>query len=548
MQIALAQLNFHIGNFEYNTTNIINSINLAKDKGANLIVFSELSVCGYSPADMLELDYFVDKCMSEIEKIAKNCIGITAIVGAPVKNQKAKGKRLFNSAFVLQNGGIADVYNKGLLPDYDVFDEYRYFEPASSFKTVEIEGKTIALTICEDLWNMNGSVLYSHSPMEHLSAYKPEMIINISASPFAYNHAIERKKTMCANSKHYGIPLINVNQVGAQTDLLFDGGSLAINSRGEVVSELNFFEEDFKIIRFEDIDNIKPIAFTDKQTTKERISLIHDALIMGIKDFFNKMGFKKAILGLSGGIDSAVTLALTAKAIGSENLWAVLMPGPYSSEHSVNDAVELANNMNIQYDIISINETVSAYQKTLNPKFEGSKPGIAEENIQARARAVILMALSNKFGHILLNTSNKSEAAVGYGTLYGDMCGGLSVLGDVYKTDVFELARFINKDREIIPENTITKPPSAELKPDQKDSDSLPEYDLLDRILFQYIEEKKGLEEIAKDNIDKDIIRKVLGMVNSNEYKRYQTAPVLRVSDKAFGIGRRMPIVAKYLI
>jgi NAD+ synthase (glutamine-hydrolysing) len=546
MKIALAQINFHIGNFEYNTSRIIESIKLAKEKGADLVVFSELSVCGYPPADLLDYDDFILKCKEGVSKIAGFCENITAIVGAPSFNSNLKGKRLFNSAYVLEDGKIKSVYHKGLLPDYDVFDEYRYFEPAIEFHTVKVSGITIALTICEDLWNMDQSPLYANSPMEQLSQYNPDIIINISASPFAYNHAIDRKKTMCANAMHYGVPLFNVNQVGANTELLFDGGSLVVNRNGNVVSEFSFFEEDFKIFDLNEINNLEVIEFVENQSNEEKISLIHDALVMGVKDFFKKLGFSKAILGLSGGLDSAIVFALAVKALGKENVLAVLMPGPYSSDHSVDDALELVNNLNAAYEIIPITDVYDSLNKTLEPTFKETQFGIAEENLQARARAIILMGLSNKFGYVLLNTSNKSEAAVGYGTLYGDMCGGLSVIGDVYKTEVYDLARFINKNEIIIPQNTIDKPPSAELRPDQKDSDSLPEYEILDNILRLYIEGKMGAEEITSLNFDASIVKRVLHLVNTNEHKRYQTAPVLRVSEKAFGIGRRMPIVAKY--
>jgi NAD+ synthase (glutamine-hydrolysing) len=546
MKIALAQINFYIGNFEYNTYKIIESIKRAKEKGAALVVFSELSVCGYPPADLLDYDSYILKCKEEIHKIAETCINISAIVGAPSFNPNLKGKRLFNSAYVLEDGKIKSVYHKGLLPDYDVFDEYRYFEPAVEFHAVEVSGKTIALTVCEDLWNMDQSPMYANSPMEQLSQYNPDLIINISASPFDYSHAIDRKKTMCANAMHYGVPLFNVNQVGANTELLFDGGSLVVNRNGKVVSEFSFFEEDFKIFDLKEIDNMEACEFVETQSNEEKISLIYDALIMGIKDYFNKLGFQKAILGLSGGLDSAIVFALAVKALGKENVFAVLMPGPYSSNHSVADAVELANNLNAPYEIIPITDVYDSLNKTLESSFKGTVFGIAEENLQARARAVILMGLSNKFGHVLLNTSNKSEAAVGYGTLYGDMCGGLSVIGDVYKTEVYDLARFINKNEIIIPQNTIDKPPSAELRPDQKDSDSLPEYEILDSILRLYIEGKMSAEEITSLNFDAKTVKRVLHLVNTNEYKRYQTAPVLRVSEKAFGIGRRMPIVARY--
>ena len=546
MKIALAQHNYLIGDFSGNKSRIIESINVAIEQGADLVVFSELAVCGYPPADLLEFDSFVVNCKEAIDNIASHCNGIAAIVGAPSFNPGLKGKRLFNSAYVLKNGRVDSLCHKGLLPDYDVFDEYRYFEPASEFNIVDLNGVKIALTVCEDLWNMNQSPLYSNSPMEQLSKQNPDIIINISASPFSYNHAIERKTTMCANALNYNIPLINVNQVGAHTELLFDGGSLVINSRGGVVAELSFFNEDFRIFNLDEVDKLPECSFSRTQSKEEKYALIYNALIMGIKDYFRKLGFQKAILGLSGGLDSALVLALAVEALGKDNVWAILMPGPFSSEHSVYDAIKIADNLNVKYDIISINDTYNTLIKTLESNFKDTSFGIAEENLQARARAIILMGLSNKFGHVLLNTSNKSEAAVGYGTLYGDMCGGLSVIGDVYKTEAYELANYINKEKAIIPENIIIKPPSAELRPNQKDSDSLPEYSELDQILRHYIENRMSQNEIVALGFNEDVVKRVLYLVNVNEYKRHQTAPVLRISGKAFGIGRRMPIVARY--
>ncbi len=543
MEIALAQLNYHIGNLEYNAEKIIKKIKSAEKLGADLVVFSELSVCGYPPADLLEFDNFIIRCKEKVEYIASHCNKIHAIVGAPSFNPEIKGKRLLNSAFVLHDGKIVSSYSKGLLPDYDIFDEYRYFQPADSFETIKISNKEIALTICEDLWNINERPLYVSSPMDKLVMQNPELIINISASPFALGHIKNRKKVMAGNAANYGLPLINVNQVGANTELLFDGGSLCVSSDGEIINELQYFEEDFAVIDLAEINKQdKPVS----NTNLEKPSLLYNALTMGVKDFFNKQGFKKAIVGLSGGLDSALVLVIAANALGAENVWAILMPGPYSSKHSVDDAKELAENLNTPYDIIPITDTYNTLLKTLEHKFINTSFGTAEENLQARARAIILMGLSNKFGYMLLNTSNKSESAVGYSTLYGDMCGGLSVIGDVYKTDIYELANYINKKGIIIPENTINKPPSAELRPNQKDSDSLPEYEELDKILKLYIEEKIGKSEIISRGFRSKTVEKVLSLVNYSEHKRYQTPPVLRVSKKAFGYGRKMPIVAKY--
>ncbi|MCK9616431.1 MAG: NAD+ synthase [Lentimicrobiaceae bacterium] len=543
MKIALAQLNYHVGNFAANVLKIKNTIRKAKECQADIVVFAELSVCGYPPRDFLEFSDFIEQCHNGIDEIACECTGIAAIIGAPGINPNEKGKPLFNSAYFLAEGKVWAIRHKSLLPNYDVFDEYRYFEPNRNFEVINYHDQKIALTICEDLWNIDNDPLYTVTPMDVLSDQRPTMMINIAASPFHYNQDAVRKSVLTRNAQKYGLPLVYVNHVGAQTELIFDGGSLVVDKNGNISSELSYFEEDFKII---DID--EKTADTGYSGTKaDKIQWIHDALVLGIHDYFGKMGFQKAILGLSGGIDSAVTLALASQALGNKNCLAVLLPSRFSSNHSVNDARLLAENLNVSYHIISIEEAYKSLENTLQPYFAGLPFGLAEENVQARIRAVILMALSNKFGYILLNTSNKSEAAVGYGTLYGDMCGGLSVLGDVYKTDVFALARYLNRNGEIIPENTIIKPPSAELRPGQKDSDSLPEYSILDRILFQYIEERKSPRELIDAGFDETIVRKVLRMVNTNEWKRYQTPPILRTSPKAFGMGRRMPIVGKYL-
>lgn len=544
MKIALAQLNYHIGNFEKNEEKIIQSIKKAKQEGADLVVFAELAISGYPPRDFLEFDDFISKCLAGINHIAKQCVDIAAIVGGPARNPDKKGKDLFNTAFFLANGKVESKHYKSLLPNYDIFDEYRYFEPNTIFKTVNYKGKKLAITICEDLWNIGDDLLYRSNPMDELEKENPDFMINIAASPFHYNQAKQRKEKLQQNVDKYQHPLFYVNHVGAQTELLFDGGSLVFNSHGNLVDELKYFEEELQIYDLNKIENKK-----EKLGLKSpsKISLIHDALVMGVKNYFQKLGFTKAILGLSGGIDSAVTLVIAAKALGSANVKAILLPSQYSSDHSIDDAVELAKNLKVEYDIVPIEETYNSFDTSLKPYFKDLPFNVAEENIQARIRGVILMALSNKFGYILLNTSNKSEAAVGYGTLYGDMNGGLSVLGDVYKTEVFELAHFINQKEDIIPINTITKPPSAELRPDQKDSDSLPDYEILDEILFQYIEKRKGPEEIIQMGFDKMIVNKTLKLVNINEYKRFQTSPTLRVSSKAFGMGRRMPIVAKYL-
>lgn len=544
MKISIAQLNFHIGNFEGNLSKMLKAVEIAKTQKADLICFSELATCGYPPRDFLEFEDFIRKAEETVNILAKAANGIAIVVGSPSKNPVIEGKDLYNSAYFLENGKIKHVQHKTLLPTYDIFDEYRYFEPASEFKVVEFKGKKIALTVCEDIWNIgNENPLYTICPLDELIGQKPDFVLNLSASPFNVNHADARIHVLKSNVDRYGLPMFYVNHSGAQTELLFDGGSLVISPDGNIYDELPYFEECIQTYELSDVEK----GGRNKVQSKEKIALIHDALVMGVKNYFGKLGFKKAILGLSGGIDSAVTAVIAARALGPENVRVILMPSHYSSNHSVNDARQLAQNLGIQFDTIPIKDIFDSYMEKLGPHFWGYDFNVTEENIQARIRGMLLMSFSNKFGNILLNTTNKSEMAVGYGTMYGDLCGGLSVIGDVYKTDVFELARFMNKDGEVVPENTITKPPSAELRPDQKDTDSLPEYDILDEILFQYIENRKGPKEIIKMGFEEKLVKRILRLVNINEFKRHQTAPVLRVSSKAFGMGRRMPIVGKYL-
>lgn len=545
MKIALAQLNYHIGNFEANTKKIIDHIQIAKREGAELVVFAELAVCGYPPRDFLEFDEFVELCHQAALEIAAHCKDIACIIGLPIKNTEVAGKDLYNAAYFIEDGKIKATVKKALLPTYDVFDEYRYFEPGILFECINFKGRKIALTICEDLWNINDNPLYVSNPMDQLILQKPDLMINIAASPFSYSHDDERMVVLADNAKKYNLPLLYVNQVGAQTEIIFDGGSLAFDRMGNLLDEMEYFKEDLRLYEVKGNDII---GFTPKQHLPvSDIEQIYHAIILGIQDYFAKSGFSKAVLGLSGGIDSAIVCALACRALGPENVMAVLMPSKYSSDHSIKDALDLVENFGCMHEIIPIKETADAFESILKPAFKDLPQNLAEENIQARCRGIIVMAMSNKFGYILLNTSNKSECAVGYGTLYGDMCGAIGVIGDVYKTQAFELARFINKDEEMIPLNSIVKPPSAELRPDQKDSDSLPEYDVLDKILFQYIELKQSSTAIIAQGYDEALVRRIIKMVNTAEFKRYQTPPILRVSPKAFGMGRRMPIVGKYL-
>ena len=544
MKIAMAQLNYHIGHFEHNLEIMLKATETARSQEADIVVFGELAVTGYPPRDFLEFNDFIRQSDEAIQKLADAAKGIAIVVGAPSRNPEIEGKDLFNSAYFLYEGKILHRQHKALLPTYDIFDEYRYFEPAKDFNIIEFKGKKIALSICEDIWNVgNENPLYTICPLDEMMESNLDFILNLSASPFDFNHAKDRINTLKANIERYGVPMFYVNHVGAQTDIIFDGGSIVISPDQMVFDEMPYFEE---AIRTYDLEEVKK-GGQNKEQPKDKIPLIHDALVLGIKDYFKKLGLKTAILGLSGGIDSAIVAVLAARALGNENVRVLLMPSQFSSEHSVNDAKKLADNLNIQQDLIEIESVFHSFETTLQPLFEGTPFGIAEENLQARIRGMLLMAVSNKFGNILLNTSNKSEAAVGYGTLYGDMAGGLAVLGDVYKTEVYELAHYINKDSEVIPQNIITKAPSAELRPNQKDSDSLPEYDILDQILFNYIEKRKGPNELYEMGFEVALVDRILRLVNINEFKRGQMAPVLRVSSKSFGSGRRLPIVGKYL-
>ncbi len=569
MKIYIAQQNYHIGNFTLNRDKIIQAVEEGKKAGADLVVFSELSVCGYPPRDFLEFEDFLQQTEKTIQEIAQHSHGIGIIVGAPTPNPQSEGKHLLNSALLLHNGKVQGIASKSLLPNYDVFDEYRYFEPAYSWHCIEFMGKKLAITICEDIWNLGDNPLYRVCPMDELMKQKPDLMINLSASPFDYDHDEDRKEVIRLNVKKYKLPMIYCNAVGAQTEIVFDGGSLACADNAVVVAEMKYFKEDYLLV---DTDTLlgkldtadtsshhlmtadmrvaktdDPDTIIDYLTKENNIAQVKDALVLGIRDYFSKMGFTKAILGSSGGIDSAVVLTLAVEALGKENVTAVLMPSGFSSSHSVDDAVALSKQLGNPYHVVPIQPVYEAILGALDPLFAGTAFGLAEENMQSRSRGNILMAIANKFGHVLLNTSNKSELATGYGTLYGDMAGGLSVIGDLYKTQVYALAQYLNRYEEIIPNHILTKAPSAELRPNQKDSDSLPEYDVLDRILYLYIERRKDLADIIAAGFDEVLVKRALKLVNASEYKRNQFCPIIRVSTKAFGVGRRFPIVAKYL-
>lgn len=569
MKIYVAQQNYHIGNFTLNRDKIIQAVEDGRKAGADLVVFSELSVCGYPPRDFLEFEDFMQQTEKTIQEIAQHSHGIGIIVGAPTHNPQPEGKNLLNAALLLYNGKIQGIVSKSLLPNYDVFDEYRYFEPAYSWNCIEFMGKKLAITICEDIWNLGDNPLYRVCPMDELMKQKPDLMINVSASPFDYDHDEDRKEVIRLNVKKYKLPMIYCNAVGAQTEIVFDGGSLVCADNAVIAAELKYFEEDYLLVNTENLVGQQdtadatshhpmtadlrvaktddPDTIIDYLTKENNIAQVKAALVLGIRDYFSKMGFTKAILGSSGGIDSAVVLTIAVEALGKDNVTAVLMPSGFSSSHSVDDAVELSKKLGNPYHIVPIQPVYEAILGSLDPLFSGTAFGLAEENMQSRSRGNILMAIANKFGHVLLNTSNKSELATGYGTLYGDMAGGLSVIGDLYKTQVYALAQYLNSQEEIIPGNILTKAPSAELRPNQKDSDSLPEYDVLDRILYLYIERRKGLADIISAGFDEALVKRALKLVNASEYKRNQFCPIIRVSTKAFGVGRRFPIVAKYL-
>ncbi|OJW80958.1 MAG: NAD+ synthase [Bacteroidetes bacterium 46-16] len=559
MKIFLAQQNYHIGNFVSNTEKILAAIAEAKKQDGDLIVFPELAVCGYPPRDFLEFDDFIRQSLDAIERIREAADTIGVLVGGPSRNPKIEGKDLFNSAYFLYEKQVKNVVHKSLLPNYDIFDEYRYFEPAYDLGIITFKGKKIAVTICEDIWNLGDNPLYRVCPMDILVQQQPQLMINLSASPFDYVHADGRKGIIKQNVAKYKLPMIYCNTTGAQTDLIFDGGSVVMNANCDLVAELPYFTETLQCVTLKDDNSFaEPVirkAATIPMTQDlpavfdpaKGIEQVHRALITGIRDYFGKMGFTKAVVASSGGIDSAVVQALASEALGQEHVQALLLPSQFSSRHSVTDAEHLSENLGTAYNIIPIEGIFNSFTHELQPLFANMPFNVAEENLQSRIRGALVMAACNKFGSILLNTSNKSELATGYGTLYGDMAGGLSVIGDLYKTQVYALAHYLNREREIIPVSILTKAPSAELRPGQKDTDSLPDYDILDPILYQYIERRQGPKEIIALGSDTALVQRILKMVNTNEYKRNQFCPILRISPKAFGVGRRVPIVGKYL-
>ncbi len=545
MKIGLSQINPIIGNIEYNKSKILEGYKQGIKTGVDLVILPELALCGYPPQDLIEKDEFRQAVIKATEEIAKQTNEVALIFGTITEEYDNVGTGVYNSAVLCFDGKIQFVQHKTLIPNYDVFDEVRYFESAKEVHNFEFLGEKLGISICEDIWNDADywkHRLYERDPVQRLLDKGATVLINISASPYYYGRREERKQMLSVLTKTNNIPLAYVSCVGAQTDLVFDGASLCMNGYGELVKVGKNFEEDFFI--FDTKANYKPLVNIEKSYGEE----ILNALILGLKDYAAKTGFKKALVGLSGGIDSALVTYIAVQAFGNENVHVVMMPSQYSSKGSITDSEKLIENLQISSETIPIESVFNEFLKALSASFQNTKPDVTEENLQARIRGTLLMALSNKFGYLLCTTGNKSEMAVGYATLYGDMNGALAVIADVYKTQVYKIANFINKDKEIIPQTIIDKAPSAELRPDQKDEDSLPPYKVLDQILQLYLEEYKEIEEISKAIGDKELVKKYLRMVDRNEFKRKQAAPVLRVSKKAFGYGRRFPIVQGWRI
>ena len=556
MKICLAQINPTVGDFEQNVKKICRFINTAKKKRADLIVFPEMCIVGYPPKDLLELSGFVDSNLKALEEVKNNVTGISAIVGFVDRNAGQRGKNLYNAAAYINNKEIVSRHYKSLLPTYDVFDEDRYFEPAHSISLAKISGRKSGISICEDAWGANiiwHRKIHHKDPVESMIRQGAEIIINISASPFTIGKQDERLKMLTSHAKKYNVPIVFVNQIGGNDDLVFDGNSLVINKKGVIVDKALSFEEDLLMVEFKGPDisagGSKPSSVgkrTQAGADEGEIESVYDALVLGTRDYVRKCGFKKAVIGLSGGIDSAVTAVIAARALGKGKVLGVTMPSGFSSKGSVKDSKALAKRLGIAFENIPIKSVYNAYTRTLSDMFTGLPFDVTEENLQARIRGKILMAISNKYGYLVLTTGNKSELAVGYCTLYGDMCGGLAVISDIPKTMVYDIAEYINRKKEIIPIDTIEKPPSAELRPDQKDQDSLPPYDILDGVLRAYVEESKDIDDIVGIGFNETLVKDIIKKVDTNEYKRKQAAPGLKVTSKAFGTGRRMPLAQRY--
>jgi NAD+ synthetase len=544
VKIALAQINPTVGDFTGNLERIVAASRRAADRGARLTVFSELAICGYPPADFLEKPSFLARCRSAVDELAAMTSSLsTAIVaGVALPAPSGSGKPAVNAAVLLDGGRLLLEQHKCLLPFYDVFDEQRYFAAARSQQVVELDGVRLAITICEDAWNDKNfwqRPLYKVDPMEELMRQSPAVHINLSSSPFWHSKRAVRREMLAAIARRDGVPVIMVNQVGGNDSLIFDGSSLALNGSGELIAQAASFEEDLVML---DPFNAPPIPVAQEDDTEAA----YRAVVLGTRDYVRKCGFKKALVALSGGIDSALVVAIAKDALGADNVIAVGMPSPYSSSGSIDDSRKLATNLGIRFEVIGISGLFGEYGNALEPMFAGTKADTTEENIQSRIRGTLMMALSNKFGALVLTTGNKSEMAVGYCTLYGDMVGALAVIGDLVKTRVYAVCHWLNREGEVIPAAILSKPPSAELRPDQKDTDSLPPYEVLDPILEAYVERYETSEAIAQANgFSLALVQQVVHLVERSEYKRQQAAPVLKVTPKSFGMGRRFPIAVK---
>ena len=560
MKIAIAQLNPTIGDITHNAQQIIAATQEAARQNVRLLLTPELSLCGYPPRDLLLYPRFIDSMQEQLEEIAFHIPkDIAILVGTVTKNSQAHSqgqKPLYNSIALLETGEVKHIFHKRLLPTYDVFDEDRYFQPGNKSNSFNLSPNRrgerelkIGVTICEDLWNDEtfwGKRNYEINPIADLAESGIDIIVNLSASPYSVGKHQLREKMLSHAATRYNIPILYANQVGANDDLIFDGNSVVYDSKGKIVAHAKSFDSDLVIIEFDQListssegNKLNPICDDNEE--------IFSALVLGVRDYARKCGFTKALLGLSGGIDSSLVAAIASEALGCDNVLGVLMPSPYSSDHSITDAVALVNNLGIKSHKLPISTAMEAYDTMLEPLFAGTEFGVAEENIQSRIRGNILMAIANKFGYLLLSTGNKSEMAVGYCTLYGDMNGGLAVIADVPKTRVFDLCRWLNREQEIIPVNVINKPPSAELKPGQKDQDSLPPYEILDDILERIVCQHQSEAEVVASGFDGEVVKKVMKLLARAEFKRRQAPPGLKITDRAFGTGWRMPIASKWL-
>jgi NAD+ synthetase len=546
VKIALAQINPTVGDFQGNLEKIIATSRRAAGQGARLTVFSELAVCGYPPADFLEKPSFLARCRTAVDELAAASVNLsTAILaGVALPAEPGRGKPAVNAAVLLDRGRLLLEQHKRLLPFYDVFDEQRYFAPAREQRVVELDGVRLAITICEDAWNDKNfwpRRLYSVDPIEELMSQHPALHINLSSSPFWHGKRPLRRQMLTAIARRDGVPVLMCNQVGGNDSLIFDGSSLAVGANGKLIAQAASFAEDLVII-----DPFGAAALPEDAAEDDETEAAYQALVLGTRDYVRKCGFHNVLIALSGGIDSALVAAIARDALGAENVLAVGMPSPYSSAGSIDDSRQLAANLGIRFELIGISELFKEYTQALAPLFSGTRPDTTEENIQSRVRGTLMMALSNKFSALVLTTGNKSEMAVGYCTLYGDMVGALAVIGDLVKTRVYAVCRWLNRDEEVIPKAILEKPPSAELRPDQKDTDSLPPYDVLDPILEAYVERYEPPEQIAAEyGFDLELVQHVVRLVERSEYKRQQAAPVLKVTSKSFGMGRRFPIAVK---